>query len=182
VTFVSDAGLEQGIQRITYRKGGQTGHVTVMVTANTAYIRGDAFVLLNYFGFRRISAVNYSGRWVRYPRRDRAYAAVSAGVTLQSLVDGLAVKGKLASAPGNTIDGQQVLGVTGKASSSAGTVVDTVYARAAGSPLPMRQVTTRGPKDVTTTIFSKWSGPVTVTAPKASVAISVIRKASPTVS
>src|SRR5438128_5395747 len=45
VHMVGDAGLDRGIQRITYRKGGKTGHLTVLVVADTAYVRGDAFTL-----------------------------------------------------------------------------------------------------------------------------------------
>jgi hypothetical protein len=182
VTFVIDAGLDQGIQRVTYRKGGQTGHFTVIVSGKTAYLRGDAFALLNYLSFRRISAVNYAGRWLRYPHSDRGYSGIAAGVTLSSLVDGLALKGTLSRVSGNRIDGRQVLTVKGTSSSSTGTVVDTLYARGVGSPLPMKQVTTRGPNDVTTTVFSKWNGPVVVAAPKSSVSIAVVRKASPGIS
>jgi hypothetical protein len=182
VRFVSDAGLAHGIQRITFRKGGETGYVTVIVAANTAYVRGDAFTLLNYMNFRRITAVNYAGRWVRFPGNDGGFSSIAAGVTLSSLIDGLELGGTLSSVSGNKIDGRRVFTVSGKTSSKTGTVVDTVYARGTGSPLPLKQVTTRGPKDVTTTIFSNWSGQVDVAVPKVSVSIAAIRKASPGVS
>lgn len=47
VAGVSDA---LRLQHVTYRKAGRSGHVTVRVVANTAYVRGDAFALENYMG------------------------------------------------------------------------------------------------------------------------------------
>src|SRR4051794_37403473 len=47
VTIVGDAAVDRGIQRITYRKGAGAGHITVVVVANAAYVRGDTFTLTN---------------------------------------------------------------------------------------------------------------------------------------
>ena len=176
VSFDADAGVDKGIQRITYRKSGKTGQATVIVTANTAYIRGDAFILANYLGFKSTPATTYAGKWVRFPHTDRGYAAVAAGVTLSSLVDEIALGGQLSTAPITTVEGQRVLAVQGTASSSKGTIVGTIYARAAGSPLPVKQITTRGTVSLTMT-FSLWNERIDLAAPRASVAISVVRQA-----
>src|SRR5947207_849028 len=42
IAQVADVGATKGIQRITYSKAGTTGHVTVVVSAGRAYVRGDA--------------------------------------------------------------------------------------------------------------------------------------------
>jgi hypothetical protein len=178
VSFVADAGVDRGIQHITYRNSGRTGHVTVIVTANTAYIRGDAFTLANYLGFKSTPAVSYAGRWVRFPHTDRSYAVIAAGVTLSSLVDEIALGGQLSRAPVTNIGGQRVLAVRGTASSSKGTIVSTVYAAAAGPPLPVKQITTRGTLSLSMS-FSLWNERIDLAAPRASVAISVVRQAPP---
>ena len=43
--LVCDVATTSGIQRITYEQGGRTGKVTVLVSAGTAYVRGDSFIL-----------------------------------------------------------------------------------------------------------------------------------------
>src|SRR5437773_10215969 len=43
VVQVADVAAATGIQRISYTKSGTTGHVTVIVSAHRAYVRGDAF-------------------------------------------------------------------------------------------------------------------------------------------
>ena len=95
----------------------------------------------------------------------------------QDDVEGRLGEGKLSHVSAGKIDGRRALGVRGTATSSGGTVVDTVYAQAAGSPLPVKHVTTRGARNVTTTHFTDWNGRVAVLVPKKSVPVSVIRKA-----
>ncbi len=152
--------------------------VTVIVIADTAYIRGDAFALANYLGFKSTPAATYAGRWVRFPHTDRDYAPIAPGVTLSSLVDEIALRGQLSIAPITKIDGQRVLVVRGPASSSKGTIVGIVYARAAGSPLPVKLITKRGTLSLTMT-FNLWNERIDRAAPKGSVVISVVRKFPP---
>src|ERR1041385_6613004 len=66
VQFDAWAGADEGIQEIDYRKNGKSGHLTVIVTGNTAYIRGDAFTLVNYVGFKSTAALTYAGQWARF--------------------------------------------------------------------------------------------------------------------
>jgi hypothetical protein len=78
VVQVADVGATDGIQRIKYTKAGRTGGVTVIVSAHRAYVRGDAFVLVNYMGFKALASARYANRWVSIPPGDRDYAAVAA--------------------------------------------------------------------------------------------------------
>jgi broad specificity phosphatase PhoE len=64
---VVDAAITRGIQRIAYRQGAKTGHVTVIVAAHTAYVRGDAFTLVNYMGFKAAPAAKYANRVGQHP-------------------------------------------------------------------------------------------------------------------
>lgn len=50
IVQVTDVASNQGIQRITVTAGGQTSHVTVLVTGGNAYVLGDSFALTNYMG------------------------------------------------------------------------------------------------------------------------------------
>ena len=176
LSFVGDAGLVDGSQTITYVKSGKTGHVTVIVSGNTAYVRGDAFTLANYLGFKSAAATEYAGRWVRFPHTDKGYATLAAGVTLPSVVDELEVGGQLVNVSDTKVAGQQVFGVRGTDSSAGVTTVETIYARARGSSLPVQEVATHGNISLAIT-FSGWNETIAIPAPKPSVAVSVVRKA-----
>src|SRR5258707_6994830 len=91
--LVCDVGATSGIEQITYERGGTTGKVTVVVSAGTAYIRGDSFTLRYFMGFKATPSVTFGGRWIRIPHSDRDYAAVAAAVTLPSAIDELRLAG-----------------------------------------------------------------------------------------
>jgi hypothetical protein len=178
VNFVGDARAGEGIQQITYSKAKKSGHVTVIVSANTAYVRGDAFTLANYIGFEKAAASKYAGEWVRFPNTDTGYATVAAGVTLSAAVDELKLEGRLSRVPATTIDGRRVLGVRGTQSAAGKkSIVDTIYAQASGSPLPVKEVVTQGASSLIVN-FSAWNQHFDLAAPKTSVPISEVRKAS----
>jgi len=176
VGFVGDAGVARGIQRVTYRNGTQTGRVTVIVSANTAYVRGDSFTLHNFMRFTATQAAKYEHVWILIPHTDRVFSPVAADVTFASTIDELSVSGRLSIVRGTKIDGQRVLGVRATKTSSSGQIrVDTLYARAAGAPLPVREVASQGTMQATAT-FSGWNERVHVAVPASPVPISVVRK------
>src|SRR5260370_298663 len=113
ITFVGDAGVSQGIQRITFREGAQTGHVTLLVSANTAYVRGDAFTLVNYMRFMPGAAAKYAGRWILIPHTAAGYPTDAAGVRLSSTMAELKVAGHPSTVARTQIDGQRLFGVRG---------------------------------------------------------------------
>ncbi len=177
ITFVGDAGVSQGIQRITFREGAQTGHVTVLVSANTAYVRGDAFTLVNYMRFMPGAAAKYAGRWILIPHTAAGYPTVAAGVRLSSTMAELKVSGHLSTVASTKIDGQRVFGVRGTRTASGRTTVETLYARAAGSPLPVREIATQGTMRFIVTLDG-WNEPIRLATPKGAVPISVVQKTS----
>jgi hypothetical protein len=169
---IGDAARAQGIQRITYRKTGTTGHVTVIVSADSAYVRGDAFTLINYMGFKAVPAATYANRWILVPRGDRDYATVALGVRLASTIDELKLPAPISRVPDTTVAGQHVVGVRAKVTPSPGvTATVTLYGRATGSPLPVQEVTTQPGTRFTVTL-GKWNEPVRITAPAGAVPIS----------
>jgi hypothetical protein len=172
VTVVGDAGVAQGIQRITFRRGGKAGHVTVIVSSRTVYIRGDTFTLVNYMGFKAVPAAKYDGAWVLIPHTDKDYSTVANGVTLSSVIGLIKVSKPLSGVPGTTIDGQRVVGVRGKLPPSSGlSVLATLYAQATGSPLPVRETVSQPNLRLTVTL-GNWNEPIHVAIPKAAVPIS----------
>jgi hypothetical protein len=176
VSFIGDAGIAEGIQRITYRKGTQTGHITVIVVSDTAYIFGDAFALVNYMGFEEHAAAKYENVWIVIPHTDSDYSTVAAGVNLLSTVDELELAGRLSSVSESVIRSQSVLGVRGTKVSSGHTTLDTLYARSAGIPLPVEETASQG-KLHYRAIFNRWNETIHLKAPSNAVPISVVRAA-----
>jgi hypothetical protein len=168
VTIVGDAGGSQGIQRVTFRKAGETGHVTVIVAANIAYVRGDAFTLASFMGFKPSAAAKYANRWFLIPPGGTGYAKVAAAVRFASTISQLTVPGRPAGVPAATIAGRRVVGVRGTSTDKGIAVVVTLYGRATGPRLPVRETVTRGALRGVVT-FSRWNEPVQVAVPKNAV-------------
>ena len=175
VSQVGDAGTTRGTQRFTLRNAGKTGHMTVSFVAGSAYVRGDAFTMVEYLGFKAGAAAAYAGRWILVPRSDGAYSTIAAGVTFSSAIGELELSAPLTRVPDTTIGGRRVIGLRGKSSSTAGSIAATLYARASGSPLPVREVATAGKTRAVVT-FSRWSEPVRVAVPASAVPISKVRQ------
>jgi hypothetical protein len=175
VSQVGDAGATQGIQRITFRTAGKTGHVTVMFVANSAYLRGDAFTLVDYLGFTAGAAAAYAGRWILVPHSDSAYSTIAAGVTFTSAIGELKLSAPLTRVPDTTIAGRRVIAVRGKSSTAPGSVAATLYAQAAGPPLPVREVARAGTTSAVVT-FSRWNEPVRLSVPASAAPISKVRQ------
>ena len=166
--LVCDVATTSGIQRITFQEGGRTGKVTVLANAGTAYIRGDSFILTSYLGFNAAGAVRYAGKWIRIPHSDRAYAPVSAAVTLRSTIDEFKLNGPLSFLPPKTVAGQKTIGIRGTVGKPAAQA--SLYARAQGTPLPVGEVETFG-NALDETLLSRWNEPVHVRVPARSVPI-----------
>jgi hypothetical protein len=172
VRQVNDDGTSEGIQRITFQKGASSGQVTVIVSAGNAYVRGDLFALVNYMGFNAAAAATYAGQWILIPTTDRDYATVALDVTLPSAIKQLKLASPLSRVPDTKIDGRPVVGVHGSSTSlgNGGTATATLYARAAGPPLPVRETVSQGSMRGAVT-FSNWNKPIHVTRPTTSVPI-----------
>ena len=170
VVQVSDVATAKGIQRISYTKSGTTGHVTVIVFGHSAYVRGDAFALVNFMGFNPAASAKSANDWVLIPRGDRDYANVAGDVTLPSAIGSLKGPGRPMAAPSATIGDQRVVGVQWRALVGGKRVVIKLYARASGTPLPVEQRATRGNAVISVTL-SGWNEAIGIRAPTAAVPI-----------
>jgi hypothetical protein len=170
IVQVGDVGDGKGIQRITFNPGGQTGHVVVIVAAGKAYVRGDAFTLVNFMGFNAAPAKKYAGRWVMIPHSDRDFATVADDVTLATTVAHLTFPGTLGPAPKIKIAGRAAVGVQWQAMANGKPVVSALYAPASGKPLPIQERSANGTDGVTIT-YSGWNAPLHIAVPKSAVPI-----------
>lgn len=169
VTINGDAGRDRGIQRITFRKAGQVGHVSVLVVANTAYVRGDAFTLENYMRIPASSATAWAGKWLSLARSAPDFAAVAGAVRLVSTLAELTMPPPFRSVGTSTRQGRHVIGIASHFQRAGQAIGETLYIDLARS-LPFQLVGRSG----TTTIigtFDDWNERVSVTAPTSAIPI-----------
>ena len=170
---VDDVGTTVGIQRLTLIETGHTGHVTVIATPKAAYVRGDAFTLVNYIGAKASAAVKYDGVWIKFTPKDAGYKNTIAGVTLASAISQLEPAAPLRTIRHVTIGGVKVFGVRGVTpTGQPPPAADTIYARAVGDPLPVKQVVKLGKQRLSVTL-SRWNEPIQLHIPKKTVRASV---------
>lgn len=163
VVVVADVAKTQGIQRITFTRKGKTGHVTVMVANNTAYLRGDAFTLQNFLGVPAVAARTVAGQWVRIPHTAREYAPVAEDVTLPSVALGLATTGTVEKVKGGIRD-----------TSSSRTITILLD----GKHRPTSETGTNGGAKYAMA-FTRWNENVAVSVPKKTVPVTELTKTTP---
>ena len=149
---------------------GDAAVVTVIVAANTAYVRGDRFTLQAYLGLTAGQASRFAGRWFFLKPPSGAYAVVAEAVRLQSFVAELRMPAPYTTAPATTIGGKHVTGVKSHEVVRGQRATIVLYV-AAGSPLPVAQIGSGAAGKITTTL-GPWNTPVAVSAPKGAVAFS----------
>jgi hypothetical protein len=169
VTIVGDAATDRGIQHITYRRSGRAGHVTVLVVANTAYIRGDALTLESYMGIPSSAAAAWAGKWLSLASSAPGYPTVSAAVRLGSTLDEVKMPPPFREIGISTRHGRRVVGIVSRFKHAGRTVTATLYVDPARS-LPVEQVDRSGGITVTAT-FSRWNERVSVSPPASAIAI-----------
>lgn len=158
VSMIGDASRTGGIQRITYTKSGRSGHVIVVVHNDTAFIRGDAFILENYMGFSAAIATKYAGRWISIPKTSSGYSTVSAGVRLASTISEERLSSPLKVLPPAIVHGKHVVVVRGRIAGPNGQfAVGKVYALSGSNPLPVYAVENFGASYKATVTYSRWN-------------------------
>jgi hypothetical protein len=161
VSISGDAALDRGRQQITFSMSGQTGHGTVLVVQNTAYIKADAFTLTNYMQL----PASLANRWLSVAHTNQDFKAVAEAVRLSSTLDELKMTAPLRFVPGRSIAGTATVGISGKAPQSSLSGNATLYVRAGKTPLPVEQVSTESGGASDSVIFTHWKERVTVVAP-----------------
>jgi hypothetical protein len=165
LTIVADVGPTAGIQRITYRRGGKSGHLTVIVARRTAYMRGDPFVLRQFLGFPAAAATKFAGTWLRARHTSQAYGPIAEDATFASALDDHDPAGTLSNVKRTKIEGQAAVGVRATTRVQGQKVVRTIWVAATGKPLLVGQFTT-APGVAVSITYSDWNKPVHVSAPR----------------
>ncbi len=176
-----DISATVGAQTVS---GGAQGNATLLVMPGMAYLKGDAAFLHNSLGLGVSAAGKYAGQWISFKPGDPGYAQVVSGDTLSSALSEASPTGTLGLTPSLTVDGQQVVGVTGglptdaTRSGAVGSV--TLYVSTAAPYLPVEVVTNgtlAGQRGTSTVTFSHWGEPVSVTAPAGATPFSSLAQA-----
>lgn len=169
IAMVCDVARTSGIQRISYRDAVGSGTATVMILDGDAYLRGDAFTLTEFMGFKALAAAKYAGAWIEIPKANPHFAAVAAGVTLRSAIDQVEMVTPLRALPDTFVHRQKVLAIAGEAPGSTPAEVH-LYARPSAPHLPVGAVSkTTGA--ATSIFFSRWNERVALSRPAHAVLI-----------
>jgi hypothetical protein len=174
IRIVSDVGPGRGIQRITVTNGSQSGPATVLVVGGSAYIRGNAFTLHNFFPLTQAQATRYAGAWISIPPTSGAYATVATDATFASFLADLLPSKHLAVVRA-TVAGRKSVGLRGTVRQAGLKLIETVYAPASGKPLPFQEkAVASGVPGTSTVRMSRWNEPVHLTAPANAVPIATV--------
>ncbi|MDE3132521.1 MAG: hypothetical protein KGL15_00480 [Acidobacteriota bacterium] len=174
-TLEDNVALHTGRQVITSSNGTRA---QVLVDGKTAYISGNHYALRSYFSFTSDEVAVIGGNWVSIPSTSRAFAAVAYDVTVPTALTEVAPAGHLTEGAAQTLDGQRVIGISGKApaaTAGGGSGTATLYITASRHPLPVRAVTevsSHGhPKVYLTATMSHWGEHVAVSPPVGQLAV-----------
>jgi hypothetical protein len=173
-TLTDDVGTDSGRQHIT----ASTGTVAnVEVVDGHAYFTGNHVALLKYFGLPSRVVAALGSRWVSLSPSDSGYKTIADDVTMRTALSGLGPVGDLSEGHQTTIDGQAVVGISGKAPgmTAGATGEETAYVTDTSHPLPVvisSAVTQRPHQRVSNTIrFSDWGEHLAISAPADSISI-----------
>jgi hypothetical protein len=174
IRMVADVGKGRGIQRITFSSHGHSGPATILIAGHSAYIKGNAFTMRNFFGFPQAKAKQYAGKWISIPSTNGAYAPIAADATFASFLSNL-FPAKHLTLVRTTIAGKKSVGVRGTSRQGGVKLVATVYAPARGTPLPFEEKAVPASRSGTSLVrMSRWNEPVRLTAPANAVPISTV--------
>ena len=104
----------------------------MLVVNDTAYIKGDAFTLVNYMQIQGTLA----NRWLSLAHTAKGFKTVAEAVRLGSTLDELKMTAPLEIVPGRTFSGVHTIGINGKTPVGSLAAKATLYVSAGKTPLP----------------------------------------------
>jgi hypothetical protein len=174
-TLTGDVESGDGIQHVKIELGKKTGHLTIYVLGQTAYLEGDALGL-QIQGLTKAQATKYAGQWISIPKGDKFYGPTAADVTLGSAIQIITPHGRLSRFKAKQ-HGTRVIGVRGTSGTGKKKLLQVLAAKARGKRLPLEEdEVAPGQEYISRTVFSKWNEPVQVQAPASSTPISTVRQ------
>ncbi len=147
----------------------------VVQIGQEAYIRGNATAISNFFGLTKNDPQQLANTWISVlPSDGGEYTTVIDAVTLKSDFqdESKSISGPLSEGHPVTVDGQRCLPITGHVASGTGaTATATLYVTDSKRPLPVALKASNNTV-VSTTTWSRWGQPATLTAPSDPVSFS----------
>jgi len=120
IHFSDDDTASGGRQVVTLSNGGR---VTILLIDGTDYVQANAAALEGFFQVPPAQAEQNADQWIKLSAGEKigtsTYDDVTAGITLSSVADELALAGTLKPAKPSTVDGQPVTGVEAPMPASA---------------------------------------------------------------
>jgi hypothetical protein len=174
LTLTADVADTDGRQQVGFKVGKQTGHVTILVLDQTAYVQGNANGLRFLLGLTKAQASSYAGQWISIPKGDKHYNPTAGAVTLPSFLQSITPHGRLKALKGK-VHGRRVIGVRAISGKGKKRELQVLDAPAGGKPLPLEEdEVSPGQAYISHTAMSKWNEPVQVQAPANAVPISTV--------
>jgi hypothetical protein len=168
-SFTSVAGVSSGRQHIDL-SNGMSGHLDVVLSNGVVYAKGDQGGLALALGLTDEAAKQEVNTWISIQPSSSIYANQAEGLTIKSVVAGLALSGPFTSEPPRKVDGQLALAVRGMTTPmpSYPSVPGVLYVSDQRNPLPIHEIE-RSKESTFTIAYSHWGSPIVVKPPPASV-------------
>ena len=180
VTIIGDVTQHEGRQTIVAAMGSQVGHITVVLTGDSAYFKADEPGLLDFMGMPATFAAKYAGTWISVSPRDPGFAAVSAALTIPSVIGQITPVRPLSRGGHSDQLGQPVTAINGfqseplPGSAQPLRVPVRLFIRAQGRPLPVLYTSSTlvGKQKVGVSVtVGDWGERVVVSPPSGAVSV-----------
>jgi len=132
-------GRKDGTANATLTIAGHIGQAS-MVLDGKVYLEGNARGLTEVDSFTASAAQKEAGKWIAVPRTSSYFAAYANDLTVASAVEELYLGGTMKAFPPKVINGRKVYAVQESLTTKGQTIIETVYIRAVGLPLPVEAV------------------------------------------
>lgn len=162
----NDIGTFEGRQVIH----ADTVQAQVLQIGQEAYIKGNPDAIENFFELTKDDPQQLANTWISLvPSDGGEFSTVADAVTLKSDFDDVSLHGALTKGRPVTVEGARCIPIVGHATEKGvGTLTLTLYVSDTATPLPV-ELKARDKRGTSTTSWSRWGEPVSLTAPPYSV-------------
>lgn len=159
---VNDIGFFEGRQIID----SDGSHAEVVQIGQQAFIRGNAKAIANFFQLTKNEPQQLADTWISLvPSDGDFFSTVIDAVTLKSDFGHQSIPAPVTEGHAVTVAGRRCIPITGHTSQAGvGAVTLTMCVTTSKNPLPV-QLRTVSTKGTSTTTWTRWGKPVTLTTP-----------------
>jgi hypothetical protein len=120
-------------------------------------------------GFSAAEAAAFAGHWLSLSHTAPGFATVAAAVRLASAVDQVKLPAPIHAGAAKKVDGLATNALVSTQTKNNVKLVQTLYVRAAGAPLPVEESVVRNGTLVSRVVFTRWNEHVTAAVPAGAV-------------